>query len=204
MRILLDDRVCELDAPSIGAAVAAVADLAERDGRKIIEVFVDGEAWGDKELGDVVRLADAADEVRVTSVRPAELVRETFLHAASALLEAETLQRNAAKLLQADQTRDGFDALMQALSIWVNIHKATVQGLQFGQLDPRSVETAEGSFDDAVTDLNQRLSGLRDAMQNQDIVAVCDTLLYEFPVTTRRWASLLAELARRADAALKR
>ncbi|MDZ4754334.1 MAG: hypothetical protein SGJ11_07535 [Phycisphaerae bacterium] len=204
MRIVLDDRLCECEASSIGAAVAAAADLAEREGRHIVDVFVDGQAWGDAELASAERLRGAADEVRVTSVRPGELVRETFLHAATALLEAEQLQRNAAKLMQADQSTEGFDALLAALGIWVNIHKATAQGVQFAQLDVLSVTTAEGTFDEAVTDLNMRLKSLRDAMQQNDSVAICDSLLYEFPLTTRRWASLLAELARRADATLKR
>ena len=51
--------------------------------------------------------------------------------------------------------------------------------------------------------LNRKLISLRDAMQGGDTVAVCDCLLYEFPATTKRWASMLAELARRADAMLK-
>ncbi len=204
MRTLLDDRICDIGAQSVGDAVAALATLAERDGRQIVDVSVDGEPWGDRELSSIDRLRSAAAEVRATSVLPSELVRETFLHAATALLEAEQLQRNAAKLIQADQTREGLDALMDALSVWINIHKATVDGVAFAKIDPRAVRTVEGTFDEAVGDLNVRLTSLRDAMQSNDTVAICDALLYEFPLTTKRWASLLAELARRADSTLKR
>ena len=92
---------------------------------------------------------------------------------------------------------------MQALGVWVNIHKATVQGIQFARIDPRTVSTPEGTFEEATADLNRKLVALRDAMQSGDTVAVCDCLLYEFPGTTKRWAGMLAELARRADAILR-
>lgn len=203
MRILLDDRDTGLAAHTIGEAVAGAATLAEREGRQVVDVFVDGEEWTDEELASPDRLRGSAGEIRIRSIRPAELVRETFLHAATALLEAEEMQRNAAKLMRADQAKDGLDALMQALSVWVNIHKATVQGLQFARIDPRTVSTPDGTLEQATGELNTRLVALRDAMQSGDTVAVCDCLLYEFPATTKRWAALLAELANRADALLK-
>jgi hypothetical protein len=202
MRILLDDHETGIAAATIGEAVAGAATLAERSGRQVVDVYVDGEEWTEDQLASPDRLRQAASEVRVTSIRPAELVRETFLHAASALLEAEGMQRSAAKLMRADQSKDGLDALMQALGVWVNIHKATVQGIQFARIDARTISTPEGSFEEAATDLNRKLVSLRDAMQAGDTVAVCDCLLYEFPATTKRWASMLAELARRADAML--
>jgi hypothetical protein len=202
MRILLDDHETGLAARTIGEAVASAATLAERDGRQVVDVFVDGEPWTEEELASPDRLRESADEIRVTSVRPAELVRETFVHAATALLEAEEMQRSAAKLMRADSAKEGLDVLMQALQVWVNIHKATVQGIQFVKIDPRTIETPDGTFEQAAAELNTRLLALRDAMKANDTVAVCDCLLYDFPGTTKRWASMLAELARRADAML--
>ncbi len=203
MRILLDDHDTGILANSVGEAVATAATLAEREGRQVVDVWVDGEEWTEEQLASPERLRATAEEIRVHSVRPAELVRETFVHAASALLEAEQMQRSAAKLMRADQSKDGLDVLMQALNVWVNIHKATVQGIQFAKIDPRTLTTPEGSFEEAAGDLNRRLIALRDAMKAGDTVAVCDCLLYDFPGTTKRWASMLAELARRADALLK-
>lgn len=203
MRIVLDDRETGMLANTIGEAVATAATLAERNGRQVVDVYVDGEEWTETELSSPDRLRATAEEVRVTSVRPAELVRETFVHAASALLEAEQMQRSAAKLMRADQSKDGLDVLMQALNVWVNIHKATVQGIQFAKIDPRTLSTPDGTFEEAAADLNGRLVALRDAMKAGDTVAVCDCLLYDFPATTKRWASMLAELARRADSLLK-
>jgi hypothetical protein len=196
MRVLLDDRECPVRAHSVGTAVAAAAEIAERDGRRVVDVEVDGERWGETELNSPTRLAVLAGEVRLTTAAPAELLRETFVHAAQALLDAESLQRQAAKLIQGDQSKEGFDTLLEALSLWSTIQQATVQGLAFGGIAPSEVRTAQGSLEDAAGELNARLRSLRDAMQQGDSVAVCDCLLYEFPPTTKRWAELLAELAK--------
>jgi hypothetical protein len=199
MRILVDDRELPVSAASIGAAVAAAVDAVERSGRRIVEVAVDGEPWGDSELSSPDRLEARAGEIRLTTVEPAQLLRETFQHAAAALVEAETAQRQAAKLLQGDQPREGLDELGAALSVWMNIRKAVEDGLAFAGLEPGAVEPIQPGFEAALFELNTRLVGLRDAMRGADIVGLCDSLLYEFPTTTRRWAELLAGLARRAD-----
>lgn len=204
MRILMDDKVCSFPAGSVGAAVDAAAEAAEQAGRCVVDVEVDGVLWGESELASEGRRAESAQEVRLVTAVPAELLRETFTHATTALLEAEQLLRAAARSLQADQPKEGMDSLMQALSVWMNIQRAVVDGLQFGRIDTTTLRTSEGTFNETTQDLNARLTALRDAMQAGDTVAVCDCLLYEFPTTTKRWAAMLAELARRCDAAARR
>lgn len=199
MRILVDDRELPVSAASIGAAVAAAADAVERSGRRVVDVEVDGEAWGEAELSSPDRLGGRAGEIRLTTIDPAQLLRETFQHAAAALVEAETAQRQAAKLLQGDRTREGLDELGSALSVWMNIRTAIEDGLAFAGLEPGEVESIQPGFEAALTELNERLVGVRDAMRGADTVALSDSLLYEFPTTTRRWAELLAGLARRAN-----
>lgn len=205
MRVLLDNRACPLTdvaADSIGAAVAQAADLAERAGRRVIDVEVDGEPWSDADLASAERLRGTAEEIRLTSVRPVDLLRDTFRHAAEALVEAETCQREAAKLLQGDRTQAGLDELGAALSVWMNIQQAVRDGLAFGGVELDSVERTCPGFNASLTELNLRLTALRDAMRLGDAVALCDCLLYEFPATTRRWAEVLTELARQSEALL--
>lgn len=200
MRVLLDDRECPFDADSIGAALAHGVDLAEHAGRRVVDVHVDGNTWGDTELNDPAKLASSATEVRLTSVEPGVLLRDTFVNAAQALADAEKLQRNAAKHLQADEAKEGMDALQEALQVWMDVQRAVVDGLEFGKIDAATIQTAEGSFTEATEELNARFSSLRDAMRAGDTVAICDCLLYEFPTTIRRWTGVLAELARIAAA----
>ncbi|MBL9150352.1 MAG: hypothetical protein JNM94_16815 [Phycisphaerae bacterium] len=204
MRILVDDRECPSPASTVGQALNAAAQIAEASGRSVVDVYVDGEAWGDPELSDAARLAFEAGEVRCVTAHPGELLRETFLHAAEALIEAERLLREAAKQLQADDAKGGMSTLLEGLSVWMSIQRAAAHGTQFGGIDPKSVRTAEGSLDDAAHAVNRLLVQLRDAIQANDTVAASDCLLYEFPPVTRRWASILAELARRSSTLVPR
>ncbi|MFO0830186.1 MAG: hypothetical protein U0572_18740 [Phycisphaerales bacterium] len=199
MRILVDDRECSVSASNVAQALAAAADVAESQGRRVVDVFVDGQLWSDAEFGDSARLGGEAAEIRCTTACPRALLRETFLGAVDALGEASQLQETAARALQSGDSRAGMGDLTGALERWMNVQKAASQGIAFSGIDPRGITTAEGSFEDAAADLNIRLAGLRDAMRDGDIVAVCDCLLYEFPATTRRWTAVLSELARRAE-----
>lgn len=199
MRILVDDRECTNDATTVAAALVVAANEADRQGRRVVEVAVDGAAWSESELGDDARLALRASEVRCATVSPSHFLRETFLDAADELAKVDEMQTAAARALQADDTKRGMETLLDALAIWANIQKTASRGIEFGHIDPRGISTREGSFDDAAVDLNQRLTTLRDAMNHHDTVALSDCLMYEFPATTRRWSAILAELARRAD-----
>ena len=199
MRIVVDDCECSHDARTVADALAIASTEANRRQRRVVEVTVDGATWTNVELEDNARLIQSASEVLCVTVSPAHFLRETFLNAAEELGRADVIQRDAARFLQADNAKQGMDQLMQALSIWTSIQQATSQGLAFGSIDARSVNTDDGSFADAARDLNQRLTTLRNAMNENDTVAVSDCLLYDFPDTTRRWSSVLSELARRAE-----
>ena len=50
MRILLDENPCDIQANSIGEAIAAAADAAERAGRLVVEVRVDGAMFSEDDL----------------------------------------------------------------------------------------------------------------------------------------------------------
>lgn len=199
MRILVDDRECPSPATTIAQAIHAASDAAERLGRSVVDVFVDGEEWSERELNDPQRLACDAVEVRCVTTCPGALLRETFLQAAESLVEAERHMRAAAQLLQADDSKAGMTTLLEGLSVWMDIQKATAQGTEFGGIDPNTVVTPEGSLEDAVRSLNALLVALRDAVTGNDTVAASDCLLYEFPPVVRRWALVLGELARRSD-----
>jgi hypothetical protein len=60
MRILLDDRDTTLHADTIATALQEAATLAERSGRMIVEVHVDGIAWGEEDLASAEHVARGA------------------------------------------------------------------------------------------------------------------------------------------------
>ena len=115
MRVLLDETPCDIQAKSIGEAIAAAADEAERTGRLVVEVRVDGTMLSEDDLQADAKLAEMADEVQMLTTTLDQLLRETFLQAAEAIAEVDTVQRTAAEALQQGKAADGMRSLMGAL-----------------------------------------------------------------------------------------
>ncbi len=201
MRILLDNRETNLAADSVGAALAQASAVAEQAGRLIVEVSVDGISWTEEDLGRADLAARSAGEIHCATVHPAELLRDTFAHAADAVLNAEAMQRNAAQLLQGNRSREAYDHLLQALAVWGSVQTAVSRGLALGVLAREELAKSGLDLDGAVQALDTQLRRLRDAMVSRDETGIADCLLYEFPETSRRFAAMLATLARAADGA---
>ena len=200
MRILLDDCETSLRADTVAGALTAASELVTGSGRLIVEVFVDGVAWTEEDLSTGDHTTRPAGEVRMTTAHPAELLRDTFAHAAEAVLNAEEIQRAAAKLMQANQVRSGFDRLLEALAIWGSVQTAVSRGLELGVVSRDEIRAKGIDLDGALTALDRQLRTLRDSMVAQDATAVSDCLLYEFPSTSKVFASTLAALANEAAA----
>ncbi|MEY5033491.1 MAG: hypothetical protein RL354_2522 [Planctomycetota bacterium] len=194
MRILLDDRDTTLHADTIAMALQEAATLAERSGRMIVEVHVDGIAWGEEDLASAEHVARSAQEIRFATAHPAELLRDTLAHATDAVLNAEQIQRNAARLMQANREGEGLQGLLEALAIWGSVQTAVSRGLELGIVTRDGLKSGGIDLDGAVAALDRQLRALRDAMQSQDSTAVSDCLMYEFPTTAKRFAETLAAI----------
>lgn len=194
MRILLDNRETSLRADTIAVALQEAAMLVERTGRLIVEVEVDGTPWGEEDLADAAHTARGAVEVRFATAHPAELLRDTLAHATDAVLNAEQIQRNAARLMQANRDGEGLQSLLEALAIWGSVQTAVSRGLELGVVSRDSLRADGIDLDGAVAVLDKQLRALRDAMQSQDPTAVSDCLMYEFPTTAKRFAETLAAM----------
>jgi hypothetical protein len=195
MRILLDDRETTLRADTVGVALQEAATLAGQTGRMIVEIEVDGIAWCEEDLARPEHTARGATEVRLSTAHPAELLRDTFAHATEAVLNAEEIQRAAAKLMQSNREGEGLQKLLEALAVWGSVQTAVSRGLELGVLTRDDVRASGIDLDGAVAVLDAQLRALRTAMQSQDTTAVSDCLMYEFPATTKRFAETLAAMA---------
>jgi hypothetical protein len=195
MRILLDDRETTLRADTVGVALQEAATLAGQTGRMIVEIEVDGIAWCEEDLARPEHTARGATEVRLSTAHPAELLRDTFAHATEAVLNAEEIQRAAAKLMQSNREGEGLQKLLEALAVWGSVQTAVSRGLELGVLTRDDVRAAGIDLEGAVAVLDAQLRALRTAMQSQDTTAVSDCLMYEFPATTKRFAETLAAMA---------
>jgi hypothetical protein len=195
MRIYLDDCETKLDAKDVAEGLAVAARVVEGNGRMIVEVQVDGIGWSEEDLANADFTARSAGELRLSTAHPATLLRDTMMHAADAVLNAEEIQRNAARLMQSDRFGEGLQSLLEALAVWGSVQTAVSRGLSLG-IVPRDALVRRGvDLDGAIAALDSRLRTLRDAMVAQDRTAISDCLMYEFPETSRRFAAMLAALA---------
>lgn len=195
MKVLLDDMPCEVNATTVGEALDAASAVAEQRGRLIVDVSVDGTRWTESDLSNSDRTDAAAGVVHFTSAAPRELVRQTFADAADALTDADDLQRETAQLLQADHRTVSLDKLNEAISIWLQVQEAIVKGSQLVGLDLDAVALPR-PIGESISALNQRLTSLHGALTRNDVIALADTLLYEFPEVVEEWRSILDELQR--------
>jgi hypothetical protein len=195
MRVLLDDMPCDVKATTVGEALDAAAAVAEQRGRLIVDVAVDGTPWTESDLASPDRSAAGAEIIRFTSAAPRELVRHTFADAADALINADELQRETAQLLQADQRVVSLDKLNEAISIWLQVQEAIVKGSQLVGLKLDEVALPR-PIGESISILNQRLEAVHGALAQEDVIALADTLLYEFPEVVEEWRCILAELQR--------
>jgi hypothetical protein len=194
MRVLLDERPCDVNADSVMEAIAAAASIAEERGRLVVEVMVDGRTWSSQELDSSNQQAPiVADEVRLTSANPLELVKQTLADASDALADADSLQQSAAQLLQAGQAADAMRNLGEALSIWSSVQQAMTMGCELANVDLNQIGGSDrgDSSIAAIEKLNAQLRSVHTALGNGDTVALSDTLLYELPQAVLLWRALL-------------
>ena len=196
MRVLLDEQLCNVSADSVDQAIASAAALAQEKGRIIVEVMVDGRQWSHttpESSASAQGSTSPAGEVRLTSADPAQLMNEVYADAASALSEADQLQRQAAELLQTGSTIDAMQKLNDAVSIWMSVQRAVSMGTQLqSSLNRTDIETvSQPTLAAAVDHLNGKLGEIRSALQRGDTVALADTLLYDLPNVVEQWRQLL-------------
>lgn len=199
MRVLIDEQLTDVRAETVGEAISKAVQRAEQEGRLIVDVNVDGESWSDEQLSSPEGSGTKADEVRLQSAEPTELVAGTFANAAEALLQAEDFQKDAAEKIQTGQTTEAMQQLKEAISIWMSVRQAIDQGSQLMDLNLDEIVVDDVPIKDSIEQLNEQLRLLRDALNDGDLVGVSDTLLYEQPETVRRWRSILTDLQQRVQ-----
>jgi hypothetical protein len=194
MRIVLDEQPCKIDATSVGEAIRAATAIAERRGRMIVDVIVDGRTWEQSELDSADARAAAAEEVRMTSADVRELVCGALEEAAANLATADELQREAGERLQKGDAQEAMTSLNDALSMWITVHEAVSRSADALGLDLGSIAAGDRTVSTCVDDLNAALTSLRRALEVKDHVALADALMYEWPETIAQWREALSAM----------
>ncbi len=94
-----------------------------------------------------------------------------------------------------DQRVASLDRLNEAISIWLQVQEAIVKGSQLVGLNLDDVALPK-PIGESIDGLSQRLEAVHGALTAGDVIALADTLLYEFPEVVKEWRCILAELQR--------
>lgn len=191
MRVLLDDTPCDIDAQGLGPAISAAATLAEQQGRMIVEVRVDGETWTAEQLDGLAEHAQTVDEVHLRTADTDELIQQTITESIQTLDGIDTLQREAAVLIEGDRIEAAMKPLSDALTGWSGVQQAVSMIAATLEIDLDRIQVDEIAVPVIVTELNQQLQVVAHALANQDPVGLADTLQYELPAVVQQWRDLL-------------
>jgi hypothetical protein len=191
MRVLLDEQPWESTATTIGDTIAAAAAEARSRGRVVVEVVVDGVPWGEAQLASPESCSGAADELRLVTNDLAGLVRATLSEGATALVDADLLQREAAEDLQAGRTTEAMTRLGAALAIWDSVQEAVSRSAEAFDLDLDTLDVGGAKVADRVETLKRHLDAVQRALESKDPVGLSDTLLYDLPEVVGEWREML-------------
>ncbi|UCD73862.1 MAG: hypothetical protein JSV91_08685 [Phycisphaerales bacterium] len=199
MRVFLDQQLCEIEAGTVGEAVVAGAAAAEKQGRMVVEVTVDGSRWTDEQIASAGNSPLAAEEVRLQTAVPARLVAQVLKDAGAVLAEAESLQREAAEFIESDQRKEAMERLNEALTIWVNVQQAVAMSAEIMSWNLDAEEAGPTSPAAIIAGLNDQLRLIRNALEVEDPIGLSDSLRYDLPEVIGQWRQLLGDLVGRAE-----
>ena len=197
MRLMIDEQTFDIAERSVRAALNRAAEIAQDQGRVIIEVHVDGTRWSDTQITSADMGGLEAETVALTSAAPKELVTSTLGDALLALEEIETFQSKAADALGRDELGTAMESLGIALKLWTEIERSVTLGASILGIDLKVEISSIGSGEDAVEQLSKSLKSLRDAIIIRNPVVLTDTLAYEMPGVVSQWRGLLQGLQER-------
>lgn len=199
MPVLLDDTPLTTDGARLRDAVAAAVNALQPDGRVLVEIQLDGQTLPEDEIE--ARADEPVDdaEVRLYSADPTALATSTLEQVRSRLAEADQMMRDAADLLQGDQTAAGLRKVAEAIEPWLQTQQAVIQCATLIGIDLNGLDIDGQPLTAPVQDLLQQLTTLKELITANDTVALADALAYEWPETTARWDRLVATLIERIE-----
>lgn len=201
MAILLDDATLEVPGPRLGEALQAAQARCEGTGRMLVEVKIDGQTVPGDQLETLAEREVGEAEVRMFSADPQTLTSSILEQVGHRLEEAQTMQTEAADLLQRGESQAGLKKVGEAVEPWLQTQQAVLQSAHIMGIELSTLEVDGEPLQSAINELVTRLKELRDLVNAQDTVGLADVLQYEWPDTTEKWRSLVKTLRQRIGTA---
>jgi len=202
MRVLLDDIPLDIDRPTLACALETGVGRARQAGRVVIEIKLNGVALTDDQLADPSEEESPGAEVTMVTAEPVELVRATLMDGRHALAETIELQKAAAQMLHAGQTKDALQAVGETLGLWQAVQQVIQQATSLAGATPQTLTLEPPAPGEApiplstrVEELAETLIEIRDAMRAGDFTRLADALEYDLVEKAELWRTLLHNFA---------
>jgi hypothetical protein len=199
MRVFLDGQPLALERATLASALHAASDVAQARGRVVVEVKVDGTIVSDTILSDPPDEA-LGSEMKIISVEPHLLVRETLLDAVEALDRAGQEQTDAAGEIQSGRVETAMPLLQSAILKWQAVRDAVEKSASLLDIPLDShISGPEGAGErnlgQVVEGLASSLTEVRRALEAEDWSGLADLLAYDMSEQIRSWQEMLRSLA---------
>jgi hypothetical protein len=197
MQVFLDGKPLDLDGATLASALRAGSREAERRGRVVVEVYLDGKMVSDTILTDPPDQA-LGNEMRLVSVEPKLLVRETLLDAADALDKARQEQADAADRIQCGQVEEAMPLMQNAILKWQAVRDAVEKSASLLDIPLDSkIESGGGTLTltEVVEGLAKSLTEVRRTLEASDWSGLADLLAYDMGEQVKAWQAMLRGLA---------
>jgi hypothetical protein len=198
MRVFLDGQPLQLERATMASALHAASDAAQARGRVVVEVKVDGAIVSDTILSDPPDEA-LGSEMKIISVEPRLLVRETLLDAVEALDRAGQEQTDAAGEIQSGRVENAMPLLQSAILKWQAVRDAVEKSASLLDIPLESRIAGPGggerNLGQVVEGLAASLTQVRRALESEDWSGLADLLAYDMCEQIQSWQEMLRSLA---------
>jgi len=191
MEIFIDGEPVALTCDDLEAALEAANGHLSPTGRIIVEVEADGRTLTGEELEKQRSTGGVPNRLNLQSADPRELVIEALEQVREGLVEAQRHQIEAAKSLQRDDAVQAMDKIRVAVDRWQDLQRVVVQTGSLVRKDIGAIRVANGSVEDAVVALADRLKDLSSLLATGDTVGLADELMYVWPGICEQWERTL-------------
>lgn len=195
MQVYLDGQPLTVPNATMATALRAGSDEAQRRGRVVVEVYVDGDMVSDTLLSDPPDEA-LGREMRLISVDPRLLVRETLLDAAEALDQARNEQTDSADKIQCGDVEGAMQPLQGAVQKWQAVRDAVEKSASLLEIPMEAkVGETERRLSDVINALATSLADVRRSLETEDWSALADLLAYDMVDQVKSWQDMMRALA---------
>ncbi len=196
MQVYLDGQPLAVERATLASGLRAASEAAQKRGRVVVEVYVDGTMVSDTILSDPPDQVLGA-EMRLISIEPKLLVRETLLDAAEALDKAGQEQTDAADEIQSGRVEGAMPLLQSAILKWQAVRDAVEKSASLLEipLNSRVAGPGERNLGQVVDGLAASLTDVRRSLESEDWSGLADLLAYDMADQIKSWQLMLRSLA---------